>query len=247
MQLFFIIFHIFFITSIQIAYSQDISPEKKNLDNVNIFLGDSLLATKKYQQALNIYETFAKNSQTESPTMLLKMAFLSEKTNDFAKALHYLHIYQKYSPSLELLDKMENLAQKYSLEGYQKSKYSFFNVFYTKSYKYLLIVTIVVVFLIFRWLIWSNWRKNTHLPSRFAIIFLFFVLIFILIINFYPAQKQVILAQDNTLVMSAPSAGGRVFAIRNKGNSYQLLSEQDNWVEIMFENKKSYIKKSQIF
>ncbi len=247
MQLFFTFFSLFFTFFTQIAYSQDIKLEKNFQTNANILLADSLLATKNYKNALIIYETYVKQTQKESPTLLLKMAFLSEKTNDFAKALYYLQNYQKYSPSLELLDKMENLAQKYSLEGHQKSKYSFLNVFYTKFYTYLLIITIFAVILLFRWTIWSNWRQNTHLPSRFPIMFLFFLLLFVLIINFYPSQKQVILAQDNTLVMSMPSAGGRVLAIRNKGNSYQLLSEQDNWVEIMFENKKSYIKKSQIF
>ena len=247
MQLFFIIFLSIILFCSQTTYSQDTKLEKKNQNDMNILLADSLLAARKYQNALIIYENFVRETQKESPTLILKMAFLSEKTNNFAKALNYLRIYQKYSPSLELSDKMENLAQKYSLEGYQKSKYSFINVLYHKSYQYLLITTVLVVILMFRWLIWSNWRKNTHLPSRFAIVFLLFLVLFILIINFYPSQKQVILSQDNTLVMSAPSAGGRVFAIRNKGNSYQLLSEQDNWVEIMFENKKSYIKKSQIF
>ena len=247
MQLFLILFLIINSFFIQIANSQDVKIEKNFQNNTNILLADSLLAIKKYPNALIIYENFVKQTQTESPTLLLKMAFLSEKNNDFAKTLHYLHIYQKYSPSLELLDKMENLAQKYSLEGYQKSKYSFLNVFYHKFYNYLLIAVVLVALLMFRSVIWSNWYQNTHLPSRFAVLFLFFMLVFAVLINFYPSQKQVILAQDNTLVMSAPSAGGRVLAVRNKGNSYQLLSEQDNWVEIMFENKKSYIKKSQIF
>ncbi len=247
MQLFLTFFLIMFLFFCKVVCSQDIRLQKKILTNENILVVDSLIAIKQYQEALIICENFIKDNQKESPALILKIAFLAEKTNEFAKALYYLHTYQKYSPSLELSDKMENLAQKYSVEGYQKSKYSLINVIYNKSYEHLPIITIFVILLMFRSIIWSNWLRNTHLPSRFAVAFLFFLMLFVLLLNFYPVQKQVILAQDNTLIMSQPSAGGRVFAIRNKGNSYELLAEQDNWVKIMFENKKSYVKKSQIF
>src|SRR5690242_541356 len=81
---------------------------------------DSLYDKKQYTQSLEHYhEILAQHEYT--PAMLLKMAYIEEGLNHAGKALYYLNLYYLATSDKTSLDKMEELAQKFNLDGYETS------------------------------------------------------------------------------------------------------------------------------
>ena len=67
------------------------------------------------------------------------------------------------------------------------------------------------------------------------------------IMNLNLIKKEGIIFQDNTYIMNGPSSGSDVYSIINKGNKLKVSSESSIWYEVIFENKKKYIRKKNIF
>ena len=81
---------------------------------------DSLYIDKKYTQSLEHYKTILSQDQY-TPAMLLKMAYIEEGLNHIGPALYYLNLYYVVSNDKTVLTKMEELATRYNLEGYENS------------------------------------------------------------------------------------------------------------------------------
>src|SRR3989337_2464064 len=79
---------------------------------------DSLFQAKRYTQSLEHYEEILRQKQY-SPAMLLKMAYVYEGLNQIGSAMYYLNLYYIATSDKSVLDKMDELATKYDLEGYQ--------------------------------------------------------------------------------------------------------------------------------
>ena len=64
--------------------------------------------------------------------------------------------------------------------------------------------------------------------------------------EFNLTKKQGIVDQDNTYIMNGPSSGSDVYSIIKKGNKLKISKEYSIWYEVIFENKKKYIRKKNI-
>ena len=47
--------------------------------------------------------------------------------------------------------------------------------------------------------------------------------------------------------MNGPSSGSDVYSIIKKGNKLKISKEYSIWYEVIFENKKKYIRKKNIY
>ena len=81
---------------------------------------DSLFQAKQYTQSFELYTSVLKEKQY-SPAMLLKMAYIQEGLGHTSMSLYYLHLYYLASHDDQALTKMEEIASKNGLEGYQSS------------------------------------------------------------------------------------------------------------------------------
>jgi hypothetical protein len=81
---------------------------------------DSLYRAKQYTQSYTIYQSLLAQNQY-SPAMLLKMAYIQEGLGHQGLCLYYLNLYQNASDDHQATTKMEELANKHRLEGYQSS------------------------------------------------------------------------------------------------------------------------------
>src|SRR5688500_4150311 len=82
---------------------------------------DSLFVDKKYTQSLDHYRTILAQNEY-SPAMLLKMAYIEEGLNRVGQALYYLNLYYLASNDKTVITKMEELAARYNLQGYENSE-----------------------------------------------------------------------------------------------------------------------------
>jgi len=200
--------------------------------------GDSLFKLRKYVDAKKIYENLYYEKNYFSDAMLLKLSFIEEGMGNYEKALIYLskHYYQTHNK--ETSTKIKSIAKKNELIGFEQNDLSLILNAYNKNIY--LIHSILVVILVLYLIIGE--KKDTSYHIRFMII----SVLVLAIMNFNLTKKQGIVDQDNTYIMNGPSSGSDVYSIIKKGNKLKISKEYSIWYEVIFENKKKYIRKKNI-
>ena len=200
--------------------------------------GDSLFKLRKYFDAKKIYENLYYEKNYFSDAMLLKLSFIEEGIGNYEKALIYLskHYYQTHNK--ETSTKIKSIAKKNELIGFEQNDLSLILNAYNKNIY--LIHSILVVILVLYLIIGGKKDINYHI--RFMII----SVLVLAIMNFNLTKKQGIVDQDNTYIMNGPSSGSDVYSIIKKGNKLKISKEYSIWYEVIFENKKKYIRKKNI-
>ena len=200
--------------------------------------GDSLFKLRKYVDAKKIYENLYYEKNYFSDAMLLKLSFIEEGIGNYEKALIYLskHYYQTHNK--ETSTKIKSIAKKNELIGFEQNDLSLILNAYNKNIY--LIHSILVIILVLYLIIGGKKDINYHI--RFMII----SVLVLAIMNFNLTKKQGIVDQDNTYIMNGPSSGSDVYSIIKKGNKLKISKEYSTWYEIIFENKKKYIRKKNI-
>ena len=64
--------------------------------------------------------------------------------------------------------------------------------------------------------------------------------------NYNPFPKKAIIAQNNALVMSAPSSASIHSTTEKKGNRITVIDDSDNWYYIQLEDTSGYTKKGNV-
>jgi len=200
--------------------------------------GDSLFKLRKYFDAKKIYENLYYEKNYFSDAMLLKLSFIEEGIGNYEKALIYLskHYYQTHNK--ETSTKIKSIAKKNELIGFEQNDLSLILNAYNKNIY--LIHSILVVILVLYLIIGE--KKDISYHIRFMII----SVLVLAIMNFNLTKKQGIVDQDNTYIMNGPSSGSDVYSIIKKGNKLKISKEYSIWYEVIFENKKKYIRKKNI-
>ena len=200
--------------------------------------GDSLFKLRKYVDAKKIYENLYYEKNYFSDAMLLKLSFIEEGIGNYEKALIYLskHYYQTHNK--ETSTKIKSIAKKNELIGFEQNDLSLILNAYNKNIY--LIHSILVIILVLYLIIGEKKDINYHI--RFMII----SVLVLAIMNFNLTKKQGIVDQDNTYIMNGPSSGSDVYSIIKKGNKLKISKEYSIWYEVIFENKKKYIRKKNI-
>ena len=223
----FLIFFLIFVTI-------DIFANEKYLLNK----GDSLFKLRKYVDAKKLYENLYYEKNYFSDAMLLKLSFIEEGIGNYDKALIYLSKHYNQTHNKETSEKIKSIAKKNELIGFEQNDLSLVLNFYNKNIY--LIHSLLVVFLTLYLIIAE--KKDISYHIRFMII----SVLVLAIMNLNLIKKEGIIFQDNTYIMNGPSSGSDVYSIINKGNKLKVSSESSIWYEVIFENKKKYIRKKNI-
>jgi len=93
-------------------------------------MADSLFAIARYQESYLLYKKNFTDDEKNNESLLLKLAFLSEKTNNYTECLYYLNKLALTKPSRRLFEKMAKLAEEQNLSGYEFDDYNYFIIFY---------------------------------------------------------------------------------------------------------------------
>lgn len=201
---------------------------------------DSLFQTKNYQEALLMYKDILQDGQAYSPAMLLKMAFISEGLGDYPNTTLYLSKYYDHNPSPQIARKIQELTNQPSLAGYTISdRDRFLNVLadnsqlITAAFGILLILTLIILVL-------KGFR------SGYALTALVWIGVVFVSNNFLDGPETGIVTGNPSLIMSAPSAGGDLIRKVGPGHRVVIKSSMDIWYQIEWEDRKAFVKKSQI-
>jgi hypothetical protein len=206
-----------------------------------LVIADSLFVQKKYTQSFDLYDEIYQSYNKVSPSMLLKMAFVKEGLGDYTNALYYLNLYYLKTYDKKVLKKMEALAEKHKLSGYNYDDVAFFLNIYYQYQLQIDLFSISLILLFFAVFIYRK-RKYKIVPRVYGYYYLAFLAILLLLNNFGREQKKAIITADRVYLMDGPSSGSNVVDIVKNGHKVSVLGKKDIWTRIEWGDKKVYIK-----
>ncbi len=207
-----------------------------------VLSADSLFEKKHYTESLELYERVL-HSGFYTPRMLLRLSIIKEGVGDYTYALYYLNLYYSYIHDKAVLKKMDDLASRYNLEGYDYNDMVFFIALYDRYYNYILIAFLsgCAAFLLYLYFLS---RKKAKLGLR-PYLFMLFLGITALISNYDIVPGKAIISNDASL-MSAPSAGAELIGQINKGHRVSIRNNVDIWYEIKWHGKTAYVRENNL-
>jgi hypothetical protein len=204
---------------------------------------DSLFVDKKYTQSLEHYQTVLKQNEY-SPAMLLKMAYIEEGLNRIGQALYYLNLYYLASNDKTAITKMEELAARYNLEGYENSDADKVLSFY-HDYHFHITLALSAIALFFVSLAFSIKRKGQR-PIASGILSVVVLIIMIVHVNVGGEMSMGIVGNSNTFLMGGPSPGAPVIEIVNEGHRVEVVGKKDVWVAVVWNGEVAYIRQGNL-
>ena len=206
---------------------------------------DTLFGRKQYIKSFSLYEQILTNTGQATPAMLLRMAFIREGLGDYTQALYYLNLYYRQKPRQSVALKMEELANRHNLKGYQFSDADFFFIWYDRYYEYLVAALLLLSGLL---LITVTRKKllGRFVLSRHGIGLMLLLLLNLGLLNLRFDARTAIVARENAYLMSAPSAGARLVHISRKGNRLPVSGRQDIWLKTEWNGQTAFVRQQHV-
>ena len=212
---------------------------------ISISQADSLFSNKKYTESYLIYDSIFFEKKYYSPQMLMKMTFVKEGIGEYEKALYFLNYLYFWHPDQRIADKMNSLAEKNNLEGYESNDLDLAFQLFTNHKANISYGVIGFLSLLFIITLFIHLKHNNLSYPLIALILLFSGGLFY-INNFNPFDQKAIIKQNNALVMSDASSASTLLNAQKKGSRISVLAEKDEWYLIELEYTTGYIKKNQL-
>jgi hypothetical protein len=201
---------------------------------------DSLYIARRYTQAIEQYELLL-SKKSYSPAMLLKMAYIQEGLGNTGKALYYLNLYHLATNDKDAVFKMEELADKYNLDGYAASDKEHFLSFYHDYYTYIsFLLAAVLVFLLST--IFYTRVKLKKRPVAGPIALAVIIIAFVAHLNFGERVTSGILTSKTSYIMKGPSAAAPLLTIVGDGHRVEVIGKKDVWLKILWNGEVGYVR-----
>lgn len=204
---------------------------------------DSLFIKKQFTQSFEVYQRVHNRGQY-SPAMFLKMAFIQEGLNKPGLALYYLNLYYLASGDDQTLVKMEELAAKNKLYGYEYTPTVQARELLTR-YRPFAAASIAAIILLLMTIGVYQTRIGTR-PVVVTVLAIFGLVFLGLFVNFSAPQQTAIIAGNNTFVMNGPSSGASVVGLLTEGHKVQIKDKKDVWLKVYWADKFAYVRQSQV-
>jgi hypothetical protein len=212
--------------------------------NAQLSKADSLFQLKRYTQSFELYQSLFNQSQY-TPAMLLKMAYVEEGLNHIARSAYYLNLYYLATDDETAPKKLEELAQKYRLEGYETSESDRILALYHKNASTITWVLVSIIGFLSLVIVMQRigYRQKSYAGWGFT---LFVSLLFLAHLNFGGRITQGVIAKNNTYIMTGPSSGASVMAIVRDGHRITITGKKDVWLKVSWGEKIGYIRENQV-
>jgi hypothetical protein len=213
-------------------------------NSVDLAHADSLFQQKRYIQSFEIYQTIFERHQY-TPAMLLKMAYIQEGLNQIAQSVYYLNLYYQVTQDDGALVKLNEVADKYRLEGYATSEFDSLLSLYQQHKTYITVVFFSVLIFLLSLLLVQKFRYNSKPYGTWVFLFLFSVLL-ITHLNIEIGRSNAIISKNNTYLMDGPSGGASVISIVRDGHRVKIKGKKDIWVKVQWGEMEAYIKENNL-
>ena len=215
-------------------------------DRNELKMADSLFAMARYPEASALYKKNFGNDEKNNQSLLLKLAFLSEKTNDYTDCLYYLSKLALITPSRKLFEKMDKLASEQNLKGYEFDDYNYFIIFYRRYGDYIPILLLSLGAYIVFIMVLKVRRKEAILRIH-KISIIFYLVALLGLLNVPSLYKTCIVVNENTFLRDEPSSASPVVEKVGKGHKLVIVGSIDHWDRVIWDNKIVYIRQSDLW
>ncbi|HEX6893054.1 MAG TPA: SH3 domain-containing protein [Chryseolinea sp.] len=200
---------------------------------------DSLFEKKQYTQSLEHYQAMLQTGEY-TPSMLLKMAYIEEGLGRVGQALYYLDLYYLAANDKSVLDKMDELATKYNLKGYEYTDATLALSFY-HDYREFISVGLAALAVFFLSLLFY-WRKRRK--RSIAAVTVLFVIVVALVVHINVGEKIAtgIIGEPNTYLMDGPSAGASVISVVSEGHRVEITGKYDVWYRVKWNEEVAFVR-----
>ena len=140
---------------------------------------------------------------------------------------------------------MEDVARKYSLQGYKYTDMEFFmNIFY-RYYSSIVYGLSALVILLVGYMVYKKLRLKIN--PGFSLVYLLIIMgLLFYVVNFGKRYQKGIIISTKAYVMDGPSSGSKLVAIADIGNRVKVLGKEDVWVKINWQGNPAYVKENNI-
>jgi hypothetical protein len=218
-----------------------LSASKKELKTA-----DSLFAMAKYPEATILYKKNFGNDEKNNQSLLLKLAFLAEKTNNYTDCLYYLSKLALITPSRRLFEKMDKLASEQNLKGYEFDDYNYFIIFYRRYGDYVPILLLTLGAYIVLIMVLKVRRKEPILKVHKVSIIIYLVALLGLL-NIPSLYKTCIIVNENTFLRDEPSSAAPVVERVGKGHKLTIVGSVDRWDRVIWNNRIVYVRQTDLW
>lgn len=207
---------------------------------------DSLFAIARYQESYLLYKKNFSDDEKNNESLLLKLAFLSEKTNNYTECLYYLNKLALTKPSRRLFEKMAKLAEEQNLSGYEFDDYNYFIIFYRRYGDYIPILLLTLGAYIVGIMILKVQRGEAILQIH-KVSIVGYLLVILAVLNIPSLYKTCIIVNENTFLRDEPSSASAVVQRIGKGHRLTIVGSVDHWDRVIWENRIVYVRKSDLW
>jgi hypothetical protein len=200
---------------------------------------DSLYEKKQYTQSLDHYRSIL-DQKEYTPAMILKMAYIEEGLNRVGQALYYLNLYYLASNDKFVLEKMEELAAKFNLDGYKNSDADLALSFY-HDYQLPVSLTLAALSVFFLSLLFY-WRKKGKRSMVTGVLLFTMLALLGAHLNFGEKVSTAIVGEPNTYLMDGPSAGASVVSVIDEGHRVEVVGKTDVWYEVKWNENTVFVR-----
>jgi hypothetical protein len=209
-------------------------------------MADSLFAMARYPESLVLYKKNFSEREKNNQSLLLKLAFLAEKTNNYTDCLFFLSKLALVNPSRRLFEKMDKLAEERNLTGYEFDDYNYFIIFYRRYGDYIPILlltlgTYIVVIMV------TKVRRKEPILQIHKLSIIAYLLVLLGILNVPSLYRTCIIVNENTFLRDEPSSASAVIDRVGKGHKLTVVGSVDHWNRVIWNNQIVYIRKSDLW
>ena len=205
---------------------------------------DSLYTARQYTQAFTLYQAVFEGGRY-TPAMLLRMAYIQEGLDHLGESLYYLNLYFLATNDTQALKKMEELAKKNNLEGYETSESARILAWLQDQY-FTIAWTLASLSILLLALTGYQRVKKHGTPSLTGVALVLVLALLFVHINFSLRYERGIIARPMTYLMSGPSSGSSVIAIVGEGHSLAIRGREDVWMKVEWKNEEVYVRGDRI-
>ncbi len=209
-----------------------------------LYVADSLFLAKRYTQSLEHYEEILRQNQY-SPAMLLKMAYVHEGLNQMGSAMYYLNLYQLATDDRSVVAKMDEMATKFDLQGYDSSDFDRFWSFYLDYHAWISLSLAALAVLALAAMYYARNRLHQR-PIGSAVAAAAICALLFMHQLYGSSRSRAIIAGPTTYVMDGPSAGASVIDVVGDGHRVEILGRKDVWLKIRWEDNVAFIKSNAV-
>jgi len=231
--------------SIAVLLFVSLAPGLCQNDSRLLAQADSLFSLQHYTQSFDLYDSLFQTDREASNSMLLKMAFIKEGLGDITSAQYYLNEYYLATSNDQALDKMKQLAEANSLEGYDHSDATYLFTLYHKYYSQIILSVIGILVIMLVVLVVQK-RKFKVTPYGSLVIILILLAGLFYLINYGSQYEKGLVISDHTFVMTAPSSGSEILDVIKQGHKVDVAGQTDVWLAIKWNNQRAYVKSRNI-